>query len=228
MDKVTGKIKRISDQMNPIQAEIDNLERNINEWIASHSDLGLTSIDAIRTKTQEIQSRGRAVSSQSHQRAISSEEKLFRQKEAQLALPEGGIETVNARFQEQEEKMTNITREIANHTENYKGLAQTHQFLSGKYAKLQEFLSVTIQTVFEEYCAHKEYRGKLTFDHEKKTLVSKVDVNSRDGARRESSFGGHKQLSGGENSYSNVCLLLALSSVSPCPWQVLDEFDVFM
>lgn len=214
--------------MNPIQTEIDKFQRQIDEWMASHSDLGYNSIDAIRRKAQEIQSCGRGVSSQSHQKAIFAEEKLFRQKEAKLALPEGGIETVNARFQEQEEKMTNITREIANHTENYKGLADAHKKFSEKYAKLQEFLSATIQDTFEIYCEHKNYIGKLTFDHEKKTLVSKVDVNSRDGARRESSFGGHKQLSGGENSYSNVCLLLALSSVSPCPWQVLDEFDVFM
>ena len=55
-----------------------------------------------------------------------------------------------------------------------------------------------------------------------------VDVNSRTSERAPKAFGGHKQLSGGENSYSNVCLLLALSAISTCPWQVLDEFDVFM
>ena len=60
------------------------------------------------------------------------------------------------------------------------------------------------------------------------TLPLQVDVNSRTSERAPKAFGGHKQLSGGENSYSNVCLLLALSAISTCPWQVLDEFDVFM
>ena len=53
-------------------------------------------------------------------------------------------------------------------------------------------------------------------------------MNSRTSERAPKAFGGHKVLSGGENSYSNVCLLLALSAISTCPWQVLDEFDVFM
>lgn len=228
LEKVNRKLKRLCDEMIPINVEIDAYHREIENWMGRHSDLGLASMDDIRSKAQEIRSHGRAVSTQSHQKMILSEEKVFRQKEAQLALPEGGIETITARFQEQEEKLTNITREVGIHETNFKNLVSTYRFLNDKYLKLRDFVSVTIEAAFEEYCLNKDYKGKLTFDHEKKTLVSKVDTNSRDGSRRDSSFGGHKQLSGGENSYSNVCLLLALSSVSPCPWQVLDEFDVFM
>jgi chromosome segregation ATPase len=228
LEKAQRKLKRLSDAMIPIKAEIEKLRGDVDNWITRHSELGLKSMDEIRGKVQEIQSRGRAVTFQSHQKMIASEEKVFRQKEAQLSLPEGGIETVAARYKEQDEKMASINREVGIHETNFKNLASTYKFLNSKYLKLRDFVSGTIALQFEEHCANKEYKGKLTFDHEKKTLVSKVDTNSRDGAKRDNSFGGHKQLSGGENSYSNVCLLLALSSVSPCPWQVLDEFDVFM
>jgi chromosome segregation ATPase len=227
-DKIEFKLRRLGVTMAPIQSDVNLLQRQIDEWISSNSESGLLSVDAIRTKANELTSRRRGISSQSLQKQIASETKTFRQKEATLELPEGGIETVNARFQEQEEKLESIQREIDVHKANWKQLGDIARTLADRHHRLLHFLAGSIECSYSEYLAHKNYKGKMIFDHEKFTLTTNVDVNSRDSSKAVSSAGSHKNLSGGENSYSNVCLLLALSSVSPCPWQVLDEFDVFM
>ena len=227
-DKLSSKSQQIFRLMAPIQAEVSGLQNHINAWLVSKTEQGFTSIEVIRTKAQEICSRARGISPQSLQKTISSEKKAFKQQEASLALPEGGVETINARFRELEEKLDNIQREVAVHRTNYSELMKTHMKLHSNYVTLRDFLSGTVELAYQEYLSKKNYEGKLIFDHDKLTMISSVDVNTRDSAKSKSSFAGHKQLSGGENSYSNVCLLLAFSSVSPCPWQVLDEFDVFM
>ena len=37
-----------------------------------------------------------------------------------------------------------------------------------------------------------------------------------------------RQLSGGERSYTTLCLLLALGHVIECPFRLMDEYDVFL
>ncbi len=228
LDKKKYQFQRVCALKAPLQKELNDFQRQINEWLTANSSSGIQSIDGIKTQANALLSSRRGVSTQSLQKQIANEQKVFRQKEASLELPEGGIEAVNARFQEQEEKMESIDREIAVHLKNYNDLASTHRSLQKRYVELRNFLCGSVESSFEIYLMHKKYVGKMTFDHEKCILTTNVDVNSRGSTKEVSAVGSHKNLSGGENSYSNVCLLLALSSVSPCPWQVLDEFDVFM
>ena len=233
LEKATQKLRKVASEMVPMNAVIDGYQREIEQWLAAQpkeqaAEAVLKSIDDIRAREQVLQSRGRGVSVDSIQRKIAADERSFRQKEGQMQLPEGGIETVNARFREQERKMKDLNRQIALHDHNNQILMAAHKEHSKRYRDLRAFLEDSAKDLFIQNLLIKDYVGKLEFDHEKKTLVSSVDVNTRSGPRAHDAFGGHKQLSGGENSYSNVCLLLALSAISTCPWQVLDEFDVFM
>ena len=107
LEKATQKLRKVASEMVPMNAVIDGYQREIDQWLAAQpkeqaAEAVLKSVDDIRAREQVLQSRGRGVSVDSIQRKIAADERSFRQKEGQMQLPEGGIETVNARFREQE------------------------------------------------------------------------------------------------------------------------------
>ncbi|OAL30964.1 hypothetical protein AYO22_01259 [Fonsecaea multimorphosa] len=69
------------------------------------------------------------------------------------------------------------------------------------------------------------FRGRLHIDHRKKEMDIAVepDITRRDGTGRSA-----KTLSGGEKSFSQICLLLSIWDAMGVPIRCLDEFDVFM
>lgn len=69
------------------------------------------------------------------------------------------------------------------------------------------------------------FRGKLIMDHTQHQLdlLVEPDITKRDGTGRSA-----RTLSGGEKSFAQICLLLALWEAMGSPLRCLDEFDVFM
>jgi structural maintenance of chromosomes protein 6 len=61
---------------------------------------------------------------------------------------------------------------------------------------------------------HKEHLLRIT------TQTDNLDVNTQCNDMR--------QMSGGERSYTTLCLLLALGHVIECPFRLMDEYDVFL
>jgi len=71
----------------------------------------------------------------------------------------------------------------------------------------------------------RQFRGTVEMDHERKELTLSVepDVTKASNAGRQT-----QTLSGGEKSFSTICLLLAIWEAMGSPIRCLDEFDVFM
>ncbi|RLN72457.1 hypothetical protein BBJ28_00026942, partial [Nothophytophthora sp. Chile5] len=80
---------------------------------------------------------------------------------------------------------------------------------------------------FNKYMYLNNFAGKLKFRHDDQRLDIAVLQNEK-GASRASQVTDMKELSGGERSYTQVSLLLALGESIECPFRVMDEFDVFM
>ncbi|KAI9909730.1 hypothetical protein PsorP6_014901 [Peronosclerospora sorghi] len=80
---------------------------------------------------------------------------------------------------------------------------------------------------FNKYMFLNNFAGKLKFRHDEQRLEIAVLQNEK-GASRASQVTDMKELSGGERSYTQVSLLLALGESIECPFRVMDEFDVFM
>ncbi|CAG5148218.1 uncharacterized protein ALTATR162_LOCUS2168 [Alternaria atra] len=94
-----------------------------------------------------------------------------------------------------------------------------------RWKQFRSGISVRARVTFNYLLSERKFRGTLSIDHNKGLLDIHVqpDIMERSGDGRQT-----KTLSGGEKSYSTVCLLLSLWDAMGSPIRCLDEFDVFM
>jgi structural maintenance of chromosomes protein 6 len=86
-------------------------------------------------------------------------------------------------------------------------------------------ISAAARTQFTFFLSERGFRGEVIIDHKQKMLDIAVepDITQRDGSGRSA-----RTLSGGEKSFSQICLLLSIWEAMGSPIRCLDEFDVFM
>ncbi|ETS85485.1 hypothetical protein PFICI_03510 [Pestalotiopsis fici W106-1] len=94
-----------------------------------------------------------------------------------------------------------------------------------KWRMFQRMISASARTNFSYLLSERSFRGRLLLDHVNKKLAIEVEP---DQTREEVSGRNTKTLSGGEKSFSSICLLLAIWEAMGSPLRCLDEFDVFM
>ncbi|EAT78076.2 hypothetical protein SNOG_14536 [Parastagonospora nodorum SN15] len=122
-----------------------------------------------------------------------------------------------------------VHQEARKEFESLEGL-KTHLIntVNNRRQRWQQFrsgISVRARVTFNYLLSERKFRGTLSIDHKNGLLDIHVqpDITERSGDGRQT-----KTLSGGEKSYSTVCLLLALWDAMGSPIRCLDEFDVFM
>lgn len=94
-----------------------------------------------------------------------------------------------------------------------------------KWRKFQRYISSQSRANFIYLLSERGFRGKLLLDHESKSLDLQVEP---DRTEKRAAGRSTKTLSGGEKSFSSICLLLAIWEAMGSPLRCLDEFDVFM
>ncbi|KAH0543995.1 hypothetical protein FGG08_001762 [Glutinoglossum americanum] len=93
-----------------------------------------------------------------------------------------------------------------------------------RWRKFRRFISARARAQFTYLLSERSFRGALKTDHQRHTLDLQVEPDeTRSGKGRQT-----KTLSGGEKSFSTICLLLSLWEAMGSPIRCLDEFDVFM
>lgn len=94
-----------------------------------------------------------------------------------------------------------------------------------KWRMFQRYISSNSRANFMFLLSERDFRGRLILNHEAHTLEVQVEP---DKTRRNAAARNTKTLSGGEKSFSSICLLLAIWEAMGSPLRCLDEFDVFM
>jgi len=89
----------------------------------------------------------------------------------------------------------------------------------------RKFITFRARITFTYLLSERNFRGRVLMDHQSRLLDIKVepDLAKVSDAGRET-----KTLSGGEKSFSTICLLLSIWEAMGSPIRCLDEFDVFM
>jgi chromosome segregation ATPase len=110
-------------------------------------------------------------------------------------------------------------RQLKNH------LIRTLQHRQVRWKQFRSGISVRARVTFGYLLSERKFRGTLQIDHKNQAL----DINVQPDSTEKSGDGRQtKTLSGGEKSFSTVCLLLSLWDAMGSPIRCLDEFDVFM
>ncbi|CRG83271.1 hypothetical protein PISL3812_00622 [Talaromyces islandicus] len=124
---------------------------------------------------------------------------------------------VDNAFKDAERQLNELEKieQIFKHTINYR---------RERWRNFRAHISSRAKAQFTYLLSERSFRGRLLTDHENKMLDLQVEPDiTKDSAGR-----GAKTLSGGEKSFSQVCLLLSLWEAMGSPIRCLDEFDVYM
>ncbi|NXL61547.1 SMC6 protein, partial [Chordeiles acutipennis] len=92
------------------------------------------------------------------------------------------------------------------------------------YWQFLRLLSLRCKLYFDHLLRIRACSGKIIFDHKNETLSITIQPREEDKA----ALNDVRSLSGGERSFSTVCFILSLWSITESPFRCLDEFDVYM
>ncbi|KAJ3341937.1 Structural maintenance of chromosomes protein 6 [Gonapodya sp. JEL0774] len=160
-------------------------------------------------------------------------EKKIRESESRLREREknvGSRADVEAKLKAKKEMYEDAKRKVVEMRQLSDELADAHSKRATKLDHLTGFITARSRMVFADLLNKRGYSGSLRLDHKAQKLTMKVRTdssthldNTTNGGKRDPAT-----LSGGEKSFSQVCLLLAMWEAMGSPVRCLDEFDVFM
>ncbi|KAG5989423.1 hypothetical protein E4U52_005566 [Claviceps spartinae] len=143
-------------------------------------------------------------------------------REARLGAPE---HLIYSRADEAKIKYDNFMRQIQDVDETVKSLKHAIAARLLLWRRFQRQISARIRVQFNYLLSERGFRGKIDLDHMKRRVNIHIEP---DETRRSSTGRNTKTLSGGEKSFSSICMLLSVWEAIGSPIRCLDEFDVFM
>ncbi|RMD41022.1 hypothetical protein DV735_g4137, partial [Chaetothyriales sp. CBS 134920] len=137
----------------------------------------------------------------------------------------GNAEEVEKMASEAQTAFLKAKKDLQNLRELEEALKESLFYRQCRWKHFRGHISVTARSQFRFFLSERGFRGEVILDHEQKLLDVRVepDTTQRDGAGRSA-----RTLSGGEKSFSQICLLLSIWEAMGSPIRCLDEFDVFM
>jgi chromosome segregation ATPase len=156
--------------------------------------------------------------------------------DAKLVKLKDSIETYNKKLGATDEQVKDEAEKTKRAYEAFKeqtdqlmklqeSLKQSYRQRILMWRKFQRHITSQSRLNFSYYLSERGFRGKLLIDHDNKLLEIEVEP---DETKKSEKGRATTTLSGGEKSFSGICLLMSLWEAISAPMRGLDEFDVFM
>lgn len=153
---------------------------------------------------------------------MESLEKMLKQRERRRGVSD---QEVKRRLEETKAGVEDLQNSYAQVQIENKAWKKVMESRLAKWRMFQRYISSNSRANFMYLLSERDFRGKLILEHKKHTLEVQVEP---DKTRKNAAARNTKTLSGGEKSFSSICLLLAIWEAMGSPLRCLDEFDVFM
>lgn len=147
----------------------------------------------------------------------------------QLALREKRLgatdQQIFDRAAEAEKRYDTVVEETENLDMMIKSLKNAIEQRLRLWRTFQRQISARIRIQFNYLLSERGFRGKIDLRHKDRKVVIHIEP---DETKKSSGGRDTKTLSGGEKSFSSICMLLSVWEAIGSPIRCLDEFDVFM
>lgn len=134
-------------------------------------------------------------------------------------------EQINDRAAEARSKHDQVTQQTDDVDVTIDSLKRAITMRLELWRRFQRQISARVRIQFNYLLSERGFRGKINLDHKDKRVVIHIEP---DETKKSASGRDTKTLSGGEKSFSSICMLLAVWEAIGSPIRCLDEFDVFM
>ncbi|GAB7361346.1 hypothetical protein MBLNU230_g1402t1 [Neophaeotheca triangularis] len=246
LDAAQAELDAGKQRLNKIEGKITRLEQARQDALR-HKNAALNDIDLAKRQLSELEERVNEARERLEKEFIPSAELICRRVTIEQGLTTEALDQRLTRLyadQEKAQRQAGGTREEVHAawekaTVEYeqaasqlKTLNDTRRILGkalatrkSRWKLFRKYIAARACITFTYLLSERNFRGEVLMDHDTHELDISVqpDFTRSDAQGREA-----RTLSGGEKSFSTICLLLSIWEAMGSPIRCLDEFDVFM
>ncbi|OCH91917.1 P-loop containing nucleoside triphosphate hydrolase protein [Obba rivulosa] len=206
----TEKLEREKRKVEDLDAAAKTLAQEFTAWTAKAEEY-CTRVETNRS-VAEID------------RNLKSVQEALRESEKRNGV---SVEDMAAEVKKRQEAVDAINRSLRETAVLTRSLKKSVKLRLARWHEFRRHIALRCKVYFQYHLSNRGYYGKVLFDHVHGTLQLKVQTEDQTMTQNNREKD-PRSLSGGEKSFSTICLLLSLWESIGCPIRCLDEFDVFM
>ncbi|NXF43889.1 SMC6 protein, partial [Oceanites oceanicus] len=232
VEEIAGPIK---DELNQADSEVENSKRRLQHYedkqkehlagIKRHKELLAAKEKELEEKiAQARQIYPERIEVSRTVKSLDAEMNRLRERINSENDRHGNREEIVQQFHDAKERYEDANSKVKNLK---KFIRLLEEIMTQRFKIYQQFLrllSLRCKLYFDHLLRTRACSGKILFDHKNETLSITVQPREEDKA----ALNDVRSLSGGERSFSTVCFILSLWSITESPFRCLDEFDVYM
>ncbi|KFQ63393.1 Structural maintenance of chromosomes protein 6, partial [Pelecanus crispus] len=232
VEEIAGPIK---DELNQADSEVENSKRRLQHYedkqkehlacIKRHRELLAAKEKELAEKiAQATQIYSERIEVSRTVKSLDAEMNRLRERINSENDHHGNREEIVQQFHDAKERYEDANSKV-NHLKKFIKLLEeimTNRFKI--YWQFLRLLSLRCKLYFDHLLRIRACSGKILFDHKNETLSITVQPREEDRA----ALNDLRSLSGGERSFSTICFIISLWSITESPFRCLDEFDVYM